>query len=267
MSNIRNGDWGPGRRPSRPLTARSVVASLLLGVTPPRLPSRHLVHAGRLFGIEEGTIRVALSRMVAAGELHADDGTYELAGKLLDRQARQTQSRSPATVAAWSGDWVMAAVPAGRRDASSRAELRAATEALRLAELREGLWLRPDNLAPARLPDAEHLVREQCVLFAARPDDPRELTATLWDLGPWASEAAGLRVDMDRFSGRLEAGDTDALSDAFLVAAAVLRHLVADPLLPPDLLDPGWPGPSLREEYERYESAFKSLWREAIPRT
>ena len=79
----------------KPMTARSVVASTLLGVEPPRLTTRILVRSGELFGIAEGTTRVALSRMVAAGELRPDDDGYRLAGRLLDRQARQTASRGP----------------------------------------------------------------------------------------------------------------------------------------------------------------------------
>ena len=35
----------------RPLTARSVVLSLLLGAHPPRLPVRDIVDAGEAFGI------------------------------------------------------------------------------------------------------------------------------------------------------------------------------------------------------------------------
>jgi phenylacetic acid degradation operon negative regulatory protein len=71
------------------LTARSVIASTLLGTTPPRLPARVLVEAGELFGIAEGTTRVALSRMVASGELATDDGWYVLRGqRLLVRLAR-----------------------------------------------------------------------------------------------------------------------------------------------------------------------------------
>ncbi|TMR26179.1 hypothetical protein ETD96_41735, partial [Actinomadura geliboluensis] len=54
----------------RPLTARSVVLSTLLGVHPPRLPARHLVRVGDLFGIAEGTIRVCLLYTSDA----ADDG-------------------------------------------------------------------------------------------------------------------------------------------------------------------------------------------------
>ena len=47
-----------------------------------------------------------------------------------------------------------------------------------------------------------------------------------------------------------------------MLSAAVLRHLLADPLLPPELLPSGWCGDELRHDYDRYDVAFKSLWRD-----
>ena len=52
-----------------PLTARSVLASALLGMDPPELPVSQLVRLTGLFGISENRARVALSRMVAAARL------------------------------------------------------------------------------------------------------------------------------------------------------------------------------------------------------
>ena len=77
-----------------PLTARSVLASALLGEDPPELPVAHLVHLAGLFGINENRARVALSRMVAAGEATTDGaGRYRLTGHLLDRQGPPDRSR------------------------------------------------------------------------------------------------------------------------------------------------------------------------------
>jgi phenylacetic acid degradation operon negative regulatory protein len=64
------------RNADRRLTARSVVASTLLGTSPPRLPVGVLVRAAELFGISEGTTGVAWTRMAAAAELVAVDGPY-----------------------------------------------------------------------------------------------------------------------------------------------------------------------------------------------
>jgi hypothetical protein len=72
-----------------PLDARSLALSVLLGSHPPVLPARALVALAELFGIAGGTMRTALSRMVAAGELEAADGRYRLAGRLLERQRAQ----------------------------------------------------------------------------------------------------------------------------------------------------------------------------------
>jgi len=239
------------------LTARSVIASTLLGTEPPRLPGRVLVRVGELFGITEGTVRTALSRMVTSGELMSDDGSYELSGpRLLERQARQSASRR-ATRHVWHGAWVMAIVVGERRAADARADLRTALEAMRLCELREGVWLRPDNIDvtwPA-------VVDEQCTIVHARDVDPA-LVTRLWTLDQWAGRANGLRADMADLVELLERGATSALADGFVVSAAVLRHFQADPLLPEELLPRAWPGASLRTEYDRFDTAYRALLRE-----
>jgi phenylacetic acid degradation operon negative regulatory protein len=228
----------------RPLTARSAVLSTLLGAHPPQLPARSLVRVGELFGVAEGTIRVALSRMVAAGELVQENGDYALTSRLVQRQARQDASRAPA-VRPWSGEWEIAVVTADRRPPAERTAFRSAMAELRLAELREGTWLRPANLARP--------LRVDCVVLLGRPvDDPSALASTLWDLAGWASRARLLLDALD---------SAEALPDRFILAAAVLRHFVADPLLPPDLLPEDWPGPALRARYEDFDKAFQSVLR------
>jgi phenylacetic acid degradation operon negative regulatory protein len=259
------------RRPAghRPLTARQVVASTLLGVDPPRLPSSHLVRAGELFGINEGTTRVAVSRMLAAGELEADDGGYRLAGPLLlDRQARQAEGRHPELLA-WSGAWSLHVVRTGSRSAAARSDLRAATRALHLAELREGVWLRPANLDPDRFPTARAVVEAQCDAFVGHPEldgtgPATDLARSLWDLDGWATDARRLTLDMHDRGGALDAGDSDELRRAWELSAAVLRHLLADPLLPAELLADDWPGRDLRAAYDDYDRAFKARWRREV---
>jgi phenylacetic acid degradation operon negative regulatory protein len=242
------------------LTARSVLLSVLLGTEPPRLPVRLLVRTTELFGIAEGTTRTALSRMAAAGEVEAGDGWYGLASeRLLARQARQTASRQ-ANVRPWTdGRWVQAVVaPEGRRAAADRSALRATLAGARLAELREGVWLRPDNLGGARPP-----VGDEVRWFHAVPEgDPAALAARLWDLPAWADRAGELRRAMAALVGPLESGDRRSLADGFVLSAAVLRHFQADPLLPPGLLPDGWPGDRLRRDYDRYDAAYRSVLRD-----
>jgi phenylacetic acid degradation operon negative regulatory protein len=233
----------------RPLTARSIVASTLLGMRPPELSAQLLVRSGELFGIAEGTTRTALSRMLSAGELVAVDGRYRLAGHLLDRQARQEASRHPRLRARWDGSWRSAVVVAERRAAAERTALRTAMTRARYGELREGVWLRPHNL-DERPPHVDGVT-----WLRTRPDDPRAVIRRLWDLDAWAVRAERLRDAMTA------SVDEPELARAFEVSAAVLRHLQSDPLLPDRLLPPRWPGDALRDEYERFDAAFKTTWR------
>lgn len=225
------------------LSARSAVLSALLGSHPPELAARHLVRIGELFGIAEGTVRVALSRMVAAGDLVQAGGRYTLSERLIERQARQDESRDPHT-RPWDGTWEIAVVTAERRAPADRAAFRHAMGALRLAELREGTWMRPANLVR----DWPESVTAQCTLIDGRPHgDP---TPLLWDLDGWAAEARRLERALER---------ADGLAEGFLVSAAVLRHLLKDPLLPPALLPGDWPGGELRERYDAFDRRYREV--------
>ncbi|MFG1671136.1 PaaX family transcriptional regulator C-terminal domain-containing protein [Streptomyces sp. Y7] len=223
----------------RPLSARSVVLSLLLGLHPPELPVKDLVRGVEPFGIAGSTLRAALSRMTAAGDLRRADTVYGLSDRLLERQRRQDDAVHPET-RPWTGDWEMVVVTATGRSAAERAELRTGLTRLRLAELREGVWLRPANLRRT-LPDS---LGEVAQCYTARPGGPaRELAAGLWPLDAWAgtgrallAHVAGARGPSDRFTG----------------FAAVVRHLLADPVLPPELLPADWPGERLRAAYADY---------------
>ncbi len=252
---------------TRALSARSVLASILLGTHPPRLSSRALVAAGELFDISEGTVRTALSRMTAAGELVAVDGSYELAGALLDRQLRQDRSRSadrPADGAAdrdsWDGRWILAVVRDERRDAARRAELRTVASRLHFGALRDGVWTRPGNIEVGSTSSEGAVMVDQCHLFRGEPEGgPHALVAELWDLDGWAATSVDLVEQLAGATPALEAGDPSVLRDGFVLSAAVLRHVLADPDLPVELLPVDWPGAGLRDRYDRFDAAYRSV--------
>ena len=89
----------------RQLSARSVLASALLGADHARLTVAELVAVASLFGISAGAARTCLWRMVSNGELTADDGSYALAGRLLERRERVDEASRIDAVAAheWDG--------------------------------------------------------------------------------------------------------------------------------------------------------------------
>ena len=235
----------------RPLSARSVVLSMLLAVHPPELPVKDLVRLVEPFGVGGSTLRAALSRMVAAGDLWRTDAVYGLSDRLLARQRRQDDAVHPRT-RAWHGDWEMVVITATGRGPAERAELRARLTALRLAELREGVWLRPANL-DRTLPDE---LRQVAGTYTARPDEPApDLVARLWPLDAWAAGARALLA---------HAAGAPGPADRLTAFAAIVRHLLGDPVLPPALLPPDWPGAELRTAYAGYqrEVAASAGWRE-----
>jgi phenylacetic acid degradation operon negative regulatory protein len=240
---------------TRPLTARSVIASTLLGMHPPRLSSACLVRWCSLFGVAEGTARVALSRMVERGELRADDGIYELAGSIRRRQPAQDWVLAP-DLLPWAGEWTLAVVTADGRSQQDRVGLRSAARAARYGEVREGVWARPANLPrDAASGDVWEVLDRQCGWWQARPDDVQELVASLFDPAGWAARGSLLLARLSSVTGRLE-GSEPALAEGFVAGAASLQHLRHDPLLPAELLPARWPGDALRAAYLRYQPAY-----------
>src|SRR4051812_21913131 len=234
---------------ARPLSARSVMASLLLGRRSARAGGRDLVRWCGLFGIAPGTARVALHRMTAAGELRRDDGDYVLVGGLARRQQEQEASLTPRR-RAWRGTWRVAIVVADARPAPVRSETRAALRRARLAEWREGVWLRPDNVDVDESPHCEWL--------DARPDTDQGALAPRLSPPASGSRAATRLVDeLGNATARLRADDAEpSLAPAFLAGAAAVRHVRADPLLPDELVSQRWPGDALRAAYLTYQREF-----------
>jgi phenylacetic acid degradation operon negative regulatory protein len=241
----------------RPLSTRSVIASLLLGMQPPKLAARRLVQWCALFGISEGTARTALSRMLERGELAASDGVYELAGRVRRRQPAQDWSLAP-QLQEWNGDWLLGVVTAGARPADDRSVLRDSVRKLRMAELREGVWARPDNLPRDAAPvDAWKAADSQCEWWRSRPDgDPAALADWLFDPATWATRARALTNHLEASITALDPEHGERIADAFVVGAAALAHVRADPLLPAELCGSDWPGAALRQAYGEYQVAF-----------
>ncbi|PRC45416.1 PaaX domain-containing protein, C- domain protein [Mycobacterium sp. ITM-2017-0098] len=220
------------------MTARSVVLSVLLGAHPAWATSADLIRLTDDFGIRESTVRVALTRMVGAGDLVRSDDGYRLSERLLARQARQDDAITPRQHA-WDGSWTTLVITSVGTDARSRAALRNRLQDRRFAELREGVWMRPDNVTIDLGADATERVR----ILRARDERPGELAGRLWDLSGWA--AAG----RDLLAGMAAAPDVPG---RFVVAASMVRHLLTDPVLPDALLPADWPGAELRSAYNDF---------------
>lgn len=220
------------------MTARSVVLSVLLGAHPAWASAAELIRLTSDFGIKETTLRVALTRMVSAGDLVRSADGYRLSERLLARQRRQDDAMRP-RVRPWRGCWTTVIVTSVGTDARTRASLRTTLQHKRFSELREGVWMRPDNLG-LDLADED---RARVRIVQVRDDEPVELAGQLWDLPSWARTGHRLLAEMaaaSRVPGR------------FMVAAAMVRHLLTDPVLPAELLPADWPGTRLRAAYNDF---------------
>lgn len=226
------------------MTARSVVLSVLLGAHPAWATVSELIALTADFGIRESTLRVALTRMVSAGDLVRSQDGYRLSDRLLARQRRQDDAINP-RVRTWNGDWTTVVVTSVGTDARTRAGLRTALQHNRFAELREGVWLRPDNLEMTLPTDVLDRVR----VLRARDADPAGLTAALWNLPEWSRIGHQLVDEMDSAAG---------IPERFVAAAAMVRHLLTDPVLPDELLPDDWPGSTLRQRYNDFAAELSA---------
>lgn len=226
------------------MTARSVVLSVLLGAHPAWASAGELVRLTADFDIREPTLRVALTRMVGAGDLVRSADGYRLSDRLLARQRRQDAVLNPHT-RPWGGIWTTLVITTVGTDARTRAALRNTLSDRRFGELREGVWLRPDNLDDT-LPEE---ILDRVRVLHARDDDPAGLAARLWDLRAWSQTGHRLLDEM--------AAARD-VPGRFIAAAAVVRHLLTDPVLPEELLPDRWPGDPLRAAYQNFAAELSA---------
>lgn len=283
MDKSRNAAAGRLRRrvselDLQPLSARSVVLSALLGTHPPVMPVAALVALAARFGVSPGALRTALSRMVAGGELIADDGRYELTGRLLERQREQDLGRRRPTDD-WDGTWWVVNALGARRTAAERRRFRSVTEGGKLAELRPDTWMRPANVEVG--PELPDLIVSRGRLATATSI---RLVAELWDIGASEHRATELAAALELVDEALGGGPagtdtvTDAVTDArphereeppddtepgavendviapaFTVLAACLRFLRVEPQLP-DALAATPAGDGLRRRYAAVEA-------------
>ncbi|OZC41657.1 PaaX domain-containing protein, C- domain protein [Rhodococcus sp. WWJCD1] len=238
----------------RKLTARSAVLSALLGAHPAEASAAGILTLATKLGFGQSAVRVALTRLVAAGDLDRSDGMYTLSARLIDRQRRQDFALHY-HASAWDGSWRLAVVTTGAEDSTDRAALRTALRAAKFGEVREGVWGRPNNVSTTVRADA----RERLTLFRAVPEgDAVDLVSEVFAPTEWAKAAEEL-VTMLR--------EASVMVERFEIAAAIVRHILDDPLLPAEVLPAHWPGHDIRQAYEAFRIELTTLAEEILTAT
>lgn len=253
---------------TRSPTPRSLLLDLLSTLREGSMPVRALVEAGALFGIAEGSMRVALTRGLADGLLERDErGAYRLgsqASAVAERVAswRRIESR----LRSWSGGW-LTAIAAG--SASGRPAQRRHARALRLLGFREltrGVAVRPDNLAGGVDAARADLTRFElapgsivCELHGL--DALTEARArSLWDADELVVGYRQTHRALDASAAQLVAlPEEAAMVESFRLGGAALRQLTLDPLLPEPIV-PADERAALVGAMRRYDAAGRSCW-------
>jgi phenylacetic acid degradation operon negative regulatory protein len=255
-------------------SARSLLLDLLSTLRRGSMPVRALVEAGSLFGIAEGSIRVALTRGLGEGLLERDErGAYRL-GERATAVAERVASwrRLETRLRPWSGGWltaIAANVP------STRPEQRRHARALRLLGFREltrNVAVRPDNLAGGVDAARAELTRFElapgsivCALHGL--DAVSEARArTLWDGDRLVDGYRSARQTLDASAERIDRlPESEAMVESFRLGGAALRRLTLDPLLPEPIV-PAAERAALVAAMRRYDAAGRRCWSSFLAR-
>lgn len=195
--------------------------------------------------MNESTVRVALTRGIAAGDLERTTRGYRIGPRLLARHNQQAEAVAP-EAHPWDGAWETAIVVAPARPAGERVALRNLLTQHRLAELREGVWLRPANLRRAPSYDSH----PDLLVCESRHEEPAQLAEQLWSLTEWSDTGRQLIAELE---------STAQPAQRLTVAAALVRHLRTDPILPAAILPEEWTGDELRTVYAAYQDELREL--------
>ena len=211
------------------------------------LPAATLVRAGQVIGFDGAAVRMALSRLARAGQVHAPTrGHWELT-PIAQTVAAHVQGwrKLEDQLRDWEGDWVGVAT-GGLPRTEDRAAMKRRQRALELwgfRELRTELAIRPNNRVqtPQQVGQAlqELGLPPSAPVFQIILSEPHQLEA----LELWSGDDLNRRYEDHRealatATERLHSLSPDeAAKQTYLVGGAVLRLLAFDPLLPDPIVN------------------------------
>lgn len=249
---------------------KSFILDLLSTLRRGTMPVSALVEAGEMFGIRAGNLRVALARLLAAGQVGRDErGRYRL-----DAGARPVASRVASwrdlakRTRRWDGAWVAAHL-ATHAPGIGRAERRGRTRALHLLGfgfLAKNLAVRPDNLraSVADLRFELHALGlpHSDLVFQMRELEPARDTKarSLWDVEGLSARCRACVDELRESRARIRvAAPRDAMVESFLIGGRAVGALNLDPLLP-DEICPGAERRELLRTMREYDRLGRAAW-------
>jgi phenylacetic acid degradation operon negative regulatory protein len=272
----RSENWSGFRDDSiKELTASALILTLLSVAPRQTIPVQVLIEAGRLFGLTERSIRVALNRLDADAKVHKlARGLY---GFTLQAEGVQREVANWTAVQdrviEWRGAWI--AVYGGKVSRTDRKQLRRHESALRLRGFRpltSDLWVRPENLkGGVKAVEADLRafgLSENAIVFVASDfsgnGDPAKID--LWSSSDLERRYSKLIAELQRSEGRLARLPVeDALVETLSIGRRVIRTILLDPLLP-NALSPDAGRTRLINQMKRYDLLGQRLWHSFLER-
>jgi phenylacetic acid degradation operon negative regulatory protein len=251
-------------------TAKSLCLDLLSTLKGGTMPVAALVRAGELFEIAENSVRVALARLLAAGQVERDErGRYRLGPQAAPIDRRVTSwRRIPERLRPWDENWI-GAYSGGLAPRSPERQVRRRERALRFLGFRElapGLSVRPDNLRGGLLEVRGELqalgLEAGALVFELAGLDPASDARArgLWDVSALLASYRTALAELDASEQRLQlASEEEAMVESFLLGGRLIRELVLDPLLPEPILPTG-EREALVEALLRYDRLGRACW-------
>ncbi len=229
------------------LRPKDLILGLLFASEGGQLDVAALIRAGSVFDIQSNSIRVTLARLQSEGLIDSPDrGVYQMgirARALGDEASRWKMAEK--RLRKWNGHYLL--MVTGHLPRSDRQQIKAREKALTLGgfrQLREGLWIRPDNLEADidrlkfRLhglgldPDAVLSTADRISLNA------QDEIETLWNA---AALNALYKAQTQELQTWLQTRETlpleQAAKESWHLGAAAIRHIVYDPLLPNEWIE------------------------------
>jgi phenylacetic acid degradation operon negative regulatory protein len=241
-------------RRQRPLRGGSLIITVFGDSILPRggtIALGSLIALAAPFGLNERLVRTATTRLAKDGWLVGRRAgklsEYRLSPDGRERFAEATRRIYSEADAAWSGRWTVVVVPPMR--AAERREIREELVWRGFGELSANVFAHPELDSRSLSAPRDLGPLSKVIVFdadVAGGNSPERLVSLGWDL-----EDLGLRYQrfVIRFEriiaalGRVRALDDEA---CFIVRTLLIHEYrrlhLRDPLLPPQLLRPNWPG-------------------------
>jgi phenylacetic acid degradation operon negative regulatory protein len=246
-------------------SSQGLAVTLLADYTMPArawLPSAAIAALLEEFGVTSGAARTTISRLARRGVLEGSRQGRHSSYRLTEPAAIDLSNGGGAIAAfgvspePWDGLWTLVSFSIPEQESTQRRALRTYLRWWGFAPLHDGVWVWPHPLPEKAHAELAQLALGSMSLFRAGhidlPTDANRSPIAAWDLPAIAQQYEEFLRLWNGWLPRIAAGDVtgvDAVRTRTEVMDMYRRFPVLDPMLPIELMPPGWPRARAREVF------------------